>query len=122
MDLVNLVVFCVVEAGRQLCWFWDFLGGTSEGQCKMLLVTSSGLPVRSYKVIHSWQLPVLAWMPVGRATLQTEASDTRTRPGASQQKAQGTLTSATACWLHRRLSHQKAEDSWVRQDLRESPG
>ena len=43
MELINRVVFCVVEADHQLCWFWGFLGRTGEGQCKMLLVPSLGL-------------------------------------------------------------------------------
>ena len=59
-------------------------------------------------------------MHVGRATLQTEAGATSIRPGAGQQKAQGTLTSATACWLPIRLSCWKPlgqKMRWLRQGL-----
>ena len=42
-----------------VCWFWAFWEGLHADRCQTLPVTSPGIPVRSYKVIHGWWLPLL---------------------------------------------------------------
>ena len=43
------------KSSSQVCVFWGLLGqDLSTSQCQMLPVTSPGLPVKSYKAIHSW--------------------------------------------------------------------
>ena len=68
------------EAHYCVYWFWGHLGDSSADQYQMLPVTDLGLPVWSYKVIHSLWLPLMDLVCMGGAKLYTKATSTIIEP------------------------------------------
>lgn len=109
---VNLVLFW---CGLKLSTGYLGSGASWEGlqcsQCQMLTISGPGLPIWSYKAIHSFWLLLLGWVCVEGSKVGIKAGfyqhwaweQVSKRPKAPQDS----LLPASAWWLSVRLSHWK---------------
>ena len=108
-----------------VCRFWAFWEGLRADRCQTLPVTSPGIPVRSYKVIHGWWLPLLGLGLHRRGQAVYQGQLHQYWAWGRSAKGLQDPESASTCRLPIRLSRCKS--SWwypgrVKQVLSESPG
>lgn len=59
MEVIGSFFDVVYSLSQGVLILWPLGRDSCAGQCLTLLVTCPGLPVSTYKVIHSWWVPLL---------------------------------------------------------------